>query len=564
MTTSDSPWIFRSDPQPVAAADVAIVTDPTDGAALLLGTDLHRRFVLCRWQGERWGLVRADVLRDESQRYHGGPLAWVEPDRGVVLARRGDEALLSAPLSDLDRLTTVHVHGLQGNSGHTFAFGDQSGGAWLIAGVDNHSRTWRVQGDVGVEVARGPYLVQVAFDPRTRALIGLDVMQRGYRFADREWRPDPRVDGKLDTIAHDPRHDAIVGLRITSGERMDLLSFGASGWQPAAAATWLPTFRNHMLLGVDLRTRQLLAFGGQDFDCGGEPSAATWYGESGELRETVDPSVPQWGRYNTLLTARDGLLAFNHSSARLHRRVDGRWQRVGELPAGDRLDYDDRFLNLAIADDRSLLHHGEGELHAWRPGGALDPLAPESRPRRPGPSYSHRTAVGWDPRRGRPVVGSGDCGRLTHVAVDGAWQALTDAPGFIAGEIAVMATTSAGLYALARGGLRHMTEETWTVVADALPDQRWLGFEPRRGALLAADHAAVWLSVGTAWRRLAALPGDVQLGESAGQLGVDPLADELVLIDGPRLWTASLAAFDWTGAALPTAPVQPARKKRAR
>lgn len=563
MTTPDSPWIFRSDPQPVGGYDAALVTDPTDGAALLFGADPRGRPVLCRWQGERWGLVRADVLSDEPRRRFGSPLAWAEPGRGVVLARCGDEALVSAPLTDLDARATIHVHGLQAHAAHAFAFGDPDGGAWLVAGIGDDSHTWRLQGDVALELARGPYLVQVAFDPRTRTLIGIDVTRRGYRFADEEWRPDPCVDGKLDAIADDPRRGAIVGLRITSGERMDILSFGPSGWQPADPPTWLPTYRNQMRLGVDLRTRQLLAFGGQDFDCGGHPSAATWYGESGELRETVDPVVPPWGRYNTLLTARDGLLAFNHSTLRLHRREGGGWQRLGELP-GARLDYDDRYLNLALADDRLLLLHGEGELHAWRPGGAAHSLAPKSRARKPGTAYSQRTAIGWDPLRGRAVVASGDCGRATHVAEGGAWRPLVDAPGFAPGETAAMATTPAGLYALARAALRHMTEETWTNVADGLPAARWLGFEPRRGALLAADHAAVWLSVGTAWRRLAALPDNVGLGESNGQLGVDPRTDELVLVDGPRLWTAALATFDWTGAGLPTAPVAPARKKRPR
>lgn len=547
----DSPWILRSTPRPPADREVALVTDPADGAAILFGD------AVWRWQGERWALVRADLLTGE--RAYGSPVAWTEPDVGVVLARLGEEALVRASLREPDAPTVVYVHGLRPHMGHPFAFGDPGGGAWLVAGDsgDNRSITWRMQGDVAVEVARGPYLVRAAFDPQQRALFGLDVSHRGHRLVDGQWRADPRFDGKLDAIVHDPRRGACVGLAVRSDARMELVVLGPAGWQPATPPTWLPTYRNQMRLVIDLRARQLLAFGGQDFDKGGALSSATWFGDAGELRETADPAMPRsWGRYNTLLTAHEGLLAFDHSGLRLHRRGDDGWVQLGEIEPGEPLDLDDRFLNVVWTGDRVALLESRGALVVWSPDTPLRTLAPPSPARQPGPAYSHRTGLGWDPLGARPVVASGDCGRATHVVERGEWRCL-DAPGFAAGETVVMATTPAGLYALGRTALRRLTGDVWTTVGASVPGARWLGYEPRRDALLAASAEGLWLSVGTGWRRLAPLPEPLPLGESRGQLGIDPARDELVLIDEQRLWSAALASLDWTDAALPTDASKP-------
>lgn len=567
----DSPWTLRSAPQPAADTSAALVADPEDGAALLLcdrrDGRADGRGELWRWHRERWQLARAGLLPDDD-RFGGPTVAWVEPELGVVLGRLGDEALLRAPLSAPDARTPVFVHGLRSHMGHAFAFGDPDGGAWLLAGAseENHTITWRVQGEVGVEIARGPYLVRVAFDPQARALVGLDVSHRGYRLEASTWRADARLDGELDAIAFDPRRGAIVGLAVRSDARMELVVLGPEGWRPATPTTWLPTYRNQMRLAVDLRTRQLLAFGGQDFDKSGDPSAATWFGEAGELRETVDPAAPPWGRYNTLLTTREALLAFDHSALRLHRREPEGWRCVAALTPEVRHEFDDRFLNVAWTGERLVLLQGEGALLEWRPGDAPRERAPSSSARRPGAAYTHRTALGWDPLGGRAVVGSGDCGRATHVAEAGAWRALTDAQAFSPGDRAAMATTPAGLHALARGGLRLLVGDAWTIVGEDLASGRaaWLGLEPRRGALLAADHAGVWLCTAAGWRALAALPAPMRLGETGGQLGVDPQRDELVLVEGPRLWSAPLAALDWSGADLPTQARPRGRSPRRR
>lgn len=564
--TLDDPWTLLSTLQPAADGDVALVTDATDGAAILLGerapADGDRNEVW-RWRADRWELVRAGLFPRDG--YHGPALAWAEPGGGVVLARIGEEQLLTTPLRDLSARSVVHVHGLAPHVAHAFAFGDPTGGAWLVAGDSsaNASITWRVHGDVAVEVARGPYLVQVAFDPRARRLVGHDVHRRGYHMSEGTWHPDARLDGKLDAIVHDPRRDTLVGLAVASDARMDLVELGPDGWRPVAPATWLPTYRNQMRLAVDLRSRRLLAFGGQDFDKGGSPSAATWYGESGELRETSDPAVPPWGRYNTLLTVRSGLHSFDHSALRLHRREQAGWRQVAALPTGARIELDDRFLNVAVLDDdplRLIMLQSEGALVEWRPGGAPVRLAPPSRARNPGPAYTQRTAIGWDPLAGRAVVGSGDCGRATHVASGGEWHKLADAPAFAPGDAAAMASTPSGLYALGKSDLRRLDRDTWIAVADGLPRAGWLALEPTRGALLAADGEAVWLSQESGWRQLVALPAPMRLGETGGHLGVDVTRDELILIHGPRLWSLRLAVLDWTGAALPTTPRKPARK----
>lgn len=216
---------------------------------------------------------------------------------------------------------------------------------------------------------------------------------------------------------------------------------------------------------------------------GQPPSAETWFGEVGELRETNDPTLPSWGRYNTLLTTTDRLLAFDHSALRLSRREPDGWRRVSAMSPAKRMDFDDRYLNVAWFGDSLWLLQSRGALAAWRPGGRPVELAPPSGARQPGPGYSQRTAVGWDPVGGRMVVGSGDCGRATHVAEGGVWRKLTDGPGFPAGERAAMATTPAGLYALGDGAQRRLVGDAWDTVGEGLAGARWLGLEPTRGAL---------------------------------------------------------------------------------
>lgn len=564
---TDASWTLLSTERPTDA-DAAMICDPADGAALLFSpgdrADGGLRGELWRWHGEGWRLVRRGLLPADV---HGAPLAWVEAG-AVVLAVAGDDRLVCTTLADAKGSTEIAVPGLRSHMGHTFVFGGGDG-LWLIAGDDSLDRsiTWWIAGGRAEEVARGPYLVRAAIDPRSHVPVGQDVSECGYRYssARREWRADATLDGKLDTLSADPERGQVVGLMVRSDDRMELVGHDGAEWQVITPEVWLPVYRNEMRLVFDRRTRQWLAFGGQDFDNGGgAPSAATWYGEAGELREVVDPAAPSWGRYNALMTTSVGVLAFNYSAKVLSRRSGETWVRVAEIAEEHRGDLDDRYLNVVWVDGFLMMFQARGALMVWRPGLAPIQLAPptvdededeeefvEGAPR---PAYSHRTAIGWDPRGSRVVVASGDCGRGTFVAEGGSWRAL-DAKKFAGGRAALMATTPVGLVALTHRSSKLLVGDRWVRIGEGLESARGIVWEPRRGALMVGDHGHVWLGTTSGgWRRVIGLPDGARLGEMGGRLAVDPKRDELLIVDGTRVWVVALAGIDWADAGLPVVP----------
>lgn len=536
--------------------------------------DDRGRIELWQWADDRWTKTHEGLFPTRDGAPFGGTLLLFSQSESrslrVALGCDGGVLRVLDPDRPLDEKRYTH-QSIPSFATHAWAFEDvRAGHVWIVASDGDRSSLFRWTEDALELAATGPYFVRCALDESAATLVAQSVMDESFRFDSerRAWVKDPTPADKLDALCWDPVRRAVVALRVASDHRMDVVVRDGQRWKLASPALWAETYRNQTTLVVDHESDTLLAYGGQDFDKAGAPSHETLFGREGAMRQTRDESVPpSWGRYDSLLATEDGLLALDHGTLRVHRRVGEAWETVGQakIPGAEYID--DRGINATWGDGAVWIVDHEGRVVRW------DAKSDESTvcvlPNKvPGTFYSHRVAMGFDGRAGELALFMGDRARRTFRLRAAKWEPIEASDPPVAG-IAAGAGTPEGFYVLARNGLFLERDSAWTKVAPATEPQSYvLRFEPKRRALVAATHAAVYVLANGAWRLATTLPEGSRLrtmGSGDAELGIDSKRDELILCDGRNLWSLPLESLDWSDCSLPTSATTkkkaPAKKR---
>ncbi|MBL8685499.1 MAG: hypothetical protein JNK05_40360 [Myxococcales bacterium] len=573
-------WNTVSRVSPPATNLVAACVDPrTERARLAITNDApapaedpdRGRIELWQWVEDRWDRTHEGLFSTRDGAPFGGTLLlFSQRESGTLRVALGcDDGVLRVIDPDRPQEEKRYKHrSIPSFSTHAWAFEDsRAGHVWIVTSDGGSSSLFRWTEEALELVATGPYFVRCALDAESSTLFAQTVDDESYCFDPSKgaWKRDALPADKLDGLAWDPTRRAIIALRVVSEQRMDAVVRDSQGWKLATPALWAETYRNQMTLVVDHGTNALLAFGGQDFDKSGALSHETLFGREGAMRQTQDRSIPpSWGRYNSLLATEGGLLALDHGTLRVHKRVGEAWEPLGRMIIPDAGYIDDRGINATWGDGAIWVVDHEGRVAKWtaKTDETVVCVGPNDEP---GTFYSHRVAMGFDDRAGELVLFMGDRARRTFRLRGAKWQAVETSSPPVAG-IATGAGTPEGFYVLARNGLFLARDGAWVKVAPSTTPQSYvLRFEPKRRALVAATHEAVYVLADGAWRAATALPEGARLrtmGSGHAELGVDAIRDELILCDENNLWSLPLDSIDWSGCSLPTGA--PTKKKSAR
>lgn len=577
MTTS---WKPLSRVSPSATNVVAACIDPrTERARLAIQSDRpapmddpdRGRVELWQWTDERWSRTHEGLFSTRDGAPFGGTLLVFSQSetQSLRVALGCDGGVLRVLDPDRPQEEKRYTHeSIPGFSTHAWAFEDaRAKHVWIVTSDGDKSSIFRWT-DAKLELlATGPYFVRCAFDPNTNTLVAQSVTDESFCFDEskRAWTRDSIPADKLDAMCWDPTRRAIVGLRGTDENRMDVVVRDSQQWKPAVPALWAETYRNQVTLVVDHGTNTLLAFGGQDFEKGGSLSHETLFGRDGAMRQTRDESIPaSWGRYNSLLATEEGLLALDHGTLRVHKRVGEAWELLGQVRIEGAGYIDDRGINATWGDGAVWIVDHEGRLVKWtaKTDETVVCVGPTTVP---GTFYSHRVALGFDGRTGELALFMGDRARRTFRFRGAKWEAVETSAPPVAG-IATGAGTPEGFCVLARNGLFLARDGAWVKLAPSTDPQSYvLRFEPKRNALVAVTHAAVYVLADGAWRLATAVPEGARprtMGSGDAEIGIDPIRDELIVCDGSSLWSLPLETLDWSDAAMPTSA--PAKKKSPR
>lgn len=536
--------------RPTPNPHVALVYEPKR-ARLLVAVDDARHDATEVWEhlpeGGWTRIVAGAVPRpSEEIRIAGPPVAWVEPDGEVVIAR-------IAP----DGLRTFRAHSPTEVTFLPFSFGDsvnwvpEAHAAWIakvnapvvLICSDNEAQAYLIRDGAIVAVGDAPYVHAFAPVHDAGMAVGYDIHGTLWAFDGSDFF-EVEEDPKLHGLAWYAPLDTIVSLRPAGDHKMVLASWQEEGFvdiEPEIAAT---TYRSGGRLAItdDLR---IVYYGGQDFEKGlALTSSALVSAPGGRVLERDDASGPRLGRYTTAITTRSRLVLADHSSLTLWTpdSTTG-WKQIGKVEGPD--VGDDRNVNFAGNDDTVFVLDGKGALLGARDGEPFRVIAkPDGGP---GPRYSGRVALAWDSPSSRLVVfGDTDC-NATWIADDAAFLEIRpkNPPPHGVGS---MVSTNDGAYLLVQGEIHRFSDRRWTCVAPAVPGNR-LFWDPKRDRLMtagwdkAAKKEALWVIAADGVPRVAAHFPPGKRSERAF-VGVDPAFDRLLLLDETDRFALPLATIE--------------------
>jgi hypothetical protein len=254
-----------------------------------------------RWTGDGFELFADHPFGEDG--YVEIFFGYFDPQREVwMFLGFTDEGLLVVPAGGGEKeIETIPVEGVVTWNGRPFAFfHPRRGEPWLVLPGEEGALLFALRKNEIVKLSASEENFQsVAWDASCERLIGIDVQGRVFASEGSAWTRvgEGRQDGQ---IAWHARLGALVQLAAEDDEHMRLSCWDGACWTPIEPASRLSAFRNGFALGVDAGRDQVVVFGGQDFDKGGD-TTNEWFAATagGDFRSGLSPAFLPQGRYNT-------------------------------------------------------------------------------------------------------------------------------------------------------------------------------------------------------------------------------------------------------------------------